>query len=117
LLHSELALSLERGTEFPFCYHYSNGRKKSREFSTLPEVGQFSFITQLARNVSSAAHDYISLRKVLVENDIIYLGYTDMRRLTTGIRSQKYVVRRFRRCANITECLGRGHSVVLKVKY
>jgi len=26
---------------------------------------------------------------------------TDIRRLTTGIRSQKCVVRRFRRCANV----------------
>ena len=32
-----------------------------------------------------------------------YLG-TDMRRLTTGIHSEKYVVRRFHRCANIIEC-------------
>jgi len=29
---------------------------------------------------------------------------TDMRRLTTGIRSEKCVVRRFRRCANVIEC-------------
>ena len=29
---------------------------------------------------------------------------TDMRRLTTGIRSEKCVVRRFRRCANLMEC-------------
>ena len=29
---------------------------------------------------------------------------TDMRRLTTGIRSEKCVVRRFRRCANDIEC-------------
>jgi len=27
--------------------------------------------------------------------------YTDMRRLTTEIRSEKCVVRRFRRCANV----------------
>jgi len=27
-----------------------------------------------------------------------------MRRLTTGKRSEKCVVRRFRRCANVTEC-------------
>ena len=27
--------------------------------------------------------------------------YTDMRRLTTGLRSEKRVVRRFRRCANV----------------
>ena len=29
---------------------------------------------------------------------------TDMHRLTTGIRSEKCVVRRFRRCANVIEC-------------
>jgi len=29
---------------------------------------------------------------------------TDMRRLTTGIRSEKCVVRRFLRCANVIEC-------------
>jgi hypothetical protein len=29
-------------------------------------------------------------------------GYTDMRRLMTGIRSEKFVVRRFRLCANVT---------------
>ena len=28
-----------------------------------------------------------------------------MRRLTTGIRSEKCVVRRFRRCANVIECI------------
>jgi hypothetical protein len=27
-----------------------------------------------------------------------------MRRLMTGIRSEECVVRRFRRCANVTEC-------------
>ena len=32
------------------------------------------------------------------------LGNTDMRRLTTEIRSEKCVFRRFRRCANIIEC-------------
>jgi len=29
---------------------------------------------------------------------------TDMRRLTTGILSEKLVVKRFRRCANVREC-------------
>ena len=29
---------------------------------------------------------------------------TDVRRLTTGIRPEKCVVRRFRRCANVIEC-------------
>ena len=31
-------------------------------------------------------------------------NYTDMRRLTSGIRSEKCVVRRFCRCANVIEC-------------
>jgi hypothetical protein len=30
--------------------------------------------------------------------------YTVVHRLTTGIRSEKCVVRRFRRCANVVEC-------------
>ena len=32
------------------------------------------------------------------------LFFTDKRRLTTGIRSEKCVVRRFPRCANVIEC-------------
>jgi hypothetical protein len=32
------------------------------------------------------------------------LSRTDIRRLTTGIRFEKCVVRRFRRCANVIEC-------------
>jgi hypothetical protein len=31
-------------------------------------------------------------------------NYTDMRRLTSGIRFEKCVVRRFRRCANVIDC-------------
>jgi len=30
---------------------------------------------------------------------------TDMRRLTTGILSEKFVVRQFRHCANVIECI------------
>jgi len=33
-----------------------------------------------------------------------FVASTDMRRLTTGIRSEKCVVRRFRCCANVIEC-------------
>jgi len=32
------------------------------------------------------------------------ISTTDMRRLTTGIRSEKCVVRRFLRCAKVIEC-------------
>jgi len=32
------------------------------------------------------------------------VDYTDMRRLMTGIRSEKCVVRRLRLCANVIQC-------------
>jgi len=35
------------------------------------------------------------------ENCFIFLQSTDMHRLTTGIRSEKCVVRRLRLCANV----------------
>jgi len=37
-------------------------------------------------------------------DDTVLNSNTDMRRLTTGIRSEKCVVRHFRRCANVIEC-------------
>ena len=37
-------------------------------------------------------------------SDLIFDIRTVVRRLTTGIRSEKCVVRRFRRCANVVEC-------------
>ena len=45
------------------------------------------------------------LHGVIAQKMSLYLNrITDMRRLTTGIRSEKCVVRRFRRCANVIEC-------------
>ena len=32
-------------------------------------------------------------------------SYTVMRRLTKGIRSEECVIRRFRRCANVIDCI------------
>ena len=49
----------------------------------------------------------ITLERVAVADFIIYSDSkfnTDMRRLTTGIRSKKCVVRRFRHCANVISC-------------
>jgi hypothetical protein len=43
---------------------------------------------------------HVSVRTVSQNGD----GITDMSRLTTGIRSEQCVVRRFRRRANVTEC-------------
>ena len=47
----------------------------------------------------------IASRSSLVDHRqyIIAVFFTDMHRLTTGIRSEKCVVRRFRRCANVIE--------------
>jgi hypothetical protein len=41
----------------------------------------------------------VTIRPYRINRIIIYI-----RRLTTGIRSEKCVVRRFRRCANVVEC-------------
>jgi len=35
---------------------------------------------------------------------ICLLVITDIRRLTTGMRSEKRVVKRYRRCANVIDC-------------
>jgi len=40
------------------------------------------------------------IRKIFTRNCL----HTDVRRLTTGIRSEKWVVRRCRRFANVIEC-------------
>ena len=42
---------------------------------------------------------------------------TDMRRLTTGIRSEKSVVTRFRRCANFIDCTYAYLESVLLTQY
>jgi len=39
--------------------------------------------------------------KYIITDQFILVLSTDMRRLTTGIRSEKCVVRRFRRLANV----------------
>jgi len=57
---------------------------------------------------SKLTHVFFVLFKPDVTEALTWLPYrlwirisTDMRRLTTGIRSEKCVVRRFRRCANV----------------
>jgi hypothetical protein len=48
---------------------------------------------------------YRSESRILNADTYVYVTYiyTDMHRLTTEIRSEKCVVRRFRRCANVIE--------------
>jgi len=50
-----------------------------------------------------AATETVGKTKVLGEKYVPVPPCKDMRRLTTGIRSEKRVVRRFRRCANVIE--------------
>jgi hypothetical protein len=45
---------------------------------------------------------YVIVRVLLIYNSQWY--YTDMCRLTTGMRSEKCVFRRFSRCTNVIEC-------------
>jgi len=70
--------------KFPVFYHT---RKLHTPFGT-------------ARKLSLSSDQSSPLSPVLFKT----LFNTDMRRLTTGIRSEKCVVRRFRRCANVIEC-------------
>jgi hypothetical protein len=50
-------------------------------------------------SVKKRLHDLANTNSVLCLQTLC--PRTDMRRLTTGIRSEKCVVRRFRRCANV----------------
>jgi hypothetical protein len=45
-----------------------------------------------------------SITSAAVEIGIKLVTYIDMRRLTTGIRTEERVIRRFRRRANVIEC-------------
>ena len=72
----------------------------------------------LLQNIASFvnATAYCSLNAILAKLNKVPLGVytmielkniltTVMRRITTGIRSEKCVVRRFRRFANVIECI------------
>jgi hypothetical protein len=63
------------------------------------EIG-LANIDQLLFRVLSRARNLL----ILFTGTILIPLSTDMRRLTTGKRSEKCVVRRFRRCANVIEC-------------
>jgi len=50
------------------------------------------------------SHDVITKVNRHVRCDVVCTVNTDMRRLTEGIRSQKCVIRQFRRCTNVIQC-------------
>jgi hypothetical protein len=56
----------------------------------------------IRQQVNWEFRNYFNPRKVLAR--VLTKARIDMRRLTTGIRSEKRVERRFRRCANVVEC-------------
>jgi hypothetical protein len=47
---------------------------------------------------------YVCMSNPLGNSSLHMARDTDMCRLTTGIRSEKCIVRRFRRCAKVIEC-------------
>ena len=68
-------------------------------------------VTEYCAVLSTDDSNFFLLPSILCRSYIISLTQytvqpfkTDMRHLTTGILSKKCVVRRFRRCANVTEC-------------
>ena len=58
-------------------------------------------MTILARPDVCSTTEYFSLASALFR---FRWADTDMRRLTTAIRSEQCVVRRFRRCVNVIDC-------------
>ena len=72
-----------------------------RQFLVLPfEDGGLSVVF----TKTNVHKRYIERTHPVLLRGIRGLSTTDMRRLTMGIRSEKCVVRRFRRCANVIHC-------------
>jgi hypothetical protein len=58
----------------------------------------FFVIIKWGSSAADILHSYCSMATISkAQND----NYTEMRRLTTGMRSENCVVRRFRLCANV----------------
>jgi hypothetical protein len=74
--------------------------------SLLQHICNYTHVT-FCRNVISV-HSVRCLPTADQISLVWQIGYctdsTVMRRLTTGLRSEKCVVRRFRRCASVIEC-------------
>ena len=71
-------------------YDLSVGVYKTHEWSSVICTSQVQNFIQIGRQIWKIEYKFI---------------FTVMRRLTTGIRSEKCVVRPFRRCANVIECI------------
>jgi len=63
---------------------------------------EITFCSKYA-SVSKRLHDLAPTNSAVCPQTLC--PSTDMRRLTTGIRYEKRVVRRFRRCANVIKCI------------
>jgi len=74
--------------------------KKGEKLSIFLSLGTFEFYC-LCCSSSQLCRGFVGNKFIYVNS----LSITVMRRLTTGIRSEKYVVRRFRRCANVISVL------------
>ena len=83
---------------WPWARH--SGQMSARNISWTGRVcSVYSFTTYMRINPQGLSKPVQGLHY-----PCFYGIYTVMRRLTTGISSDKYVVRRFRRCTNVTQC-------------
>ena len=91
--------------------HY-DARSCKRQYCLIVEISVLAFQVLLVQchkladtlNVLMWEHCRSELGKSHVTSAVLHLLNTDMRRITTGMRSEICVVRRFRRCANVIEC-------------
>jgi hypothetical protein len=113
LLHRQVAWGLGKGAcrtcptpaEHLTCYRFKSDSTSRRE----PQSRHSQDMNKESTNRSATVRTIkpraaVTGRPSRVCGDECEMPCTDMRRLTTGIRSEKCVVRLFRRCANVREC-------------
>jgi hypothetical protein len=63
--------------------------------------GVFVVVIKCGSSAVDVRHSYCFMATISKDHN---KNYTEMRRLTMGMRSEECVVRRFRRCANVIQC-------------
>jgi hypothetical protein len=83
----------------PFLSHHN-----SPSFNILPCIRLQSAILHTGMRTVITLDSYMPFGLLSLARGKAAKYSTVIRRLTTGIRSEKFFVRRFRRCANVIEC-------------
>ena len=79
-------------------------RPYKAKFMNWIEISQTASFATVTLSVNTASSKKKSFDILLISKTELTIPNTYIPRLTTGIRSEKCVVRRFRRCANVIEC-------------